>query len=437
MKRTTMKRTTALPLMLAVILLFGRPPNTAAQPELDRGRLLEVPNFYYDLVNVASPDSELSRLQIYAKIAYENLQFMLVEGQYRAQYEISAIIFDRDGNQVDGRTEDETVTVEQYDLTNSRVNYSTSYLKFDLPPDKYKISLGLTDLETKSTRKVKDQIQLRDFRKSNLMLSDLAFVREVQVDSLGVKSFHPDIAEAIVDLRSDLFVYFEIYSRLAEAENFTIFYRIKNSKGKEIQRHTYKRSQDARRTLEYFQIPGARLSQGPYVLELKISSAEAGAEASKRFFVRWGNLPATVSDIDLAIKQLKYIAAKKELDEFKKAASDELLDKFVQFWRNHDPTPGTEANEWMDEYYQRVQFATDNFTVFRDGWKTDMGMIYIIFGPPSEVERHPFESGSKPYEIWYYHNINRYFEFMDETGFGEYRLLTRSWEAWRDLIRNY
>jgi GWxTD domain-containing protein len=432
-----MKRTTALPLILAVILFIGSPPNAAAQPELDRGRLMEVPNFYYDLVNVASPDSELSRLQIYVKIAYENLQFMQVEGRYQAQYEISAIIFDRDGNQVDGRTEDETVTVEQYDLTNSRVNYSTSYLKFDLPADKYKISLGLTDLETKSTRKVKDQIQLRDFRKNNLMLSDLAFVREVQVDSLGVKSFHPDIAEAIVDLRSDLYVYFEIYSRVVEDENFTIFYRIKNSKGKEIQRHLYKRSKDARRTLEYFQIPGARLSQGPYVLELKISSAEAGAEASKRFFVRWGNLPATVSDIDLAIKQLKYIAAKKELDEFKKAASDELLDKFVQFWRNHDPTPGTEANEWMDEYYQRVQFATDNFTVFRDGWKTDMGMIYIIFGPPSEVERHPFESGSKPYEIWYYHNINRYFEFMDETGFGEYRLLTRSWEAWRDLIRNY
>lgn len=423
--------------VLGGILFIGGLEDATAQPELDRGRLIDVPNFYYDLVNVASPDSDLSRLQIYVKIAYENLQFTLVEGRYQAQYEISAIIFDRDGNQIDGRTEEEKVEVEQYDLTNSRINYSTSYLKFDLPVDKYKISLGLTDLETKSTRKVKDQIQLRNFRKQNLMISDPAFVRDVQVDSLGVKSFHPDIAEAIVDLRSALFIYFEIYSQLAEDESFTVFYRIKNHKGKEIQRHVYKRSKDDRRTLEYFQIPGARLSQGPYVLELKVKTANAEAEVSKQFFVRWGSLPATVSDIELAIKQLKYIAAKKELDEFKNADADELLDKFVQFWRNHDPTPGTEANEWMDEYYQRVQFATDNFTVFREGWKTDMGMIYIIFGPPSEVERHPFESGSKPYEIWYYHNINRYFEFMDETGFGEYRLLTRSWEAWRDLIRNY
>ncbi|MDZ7262976.1 MAG: GWxTD domain-containing protein [candidate division KSB1 bacterium] len=423
--------------VLAGMMFFGSLRDIAAQPELDRGRLIDTPNFYYDLVNVASPDSELSRLQIYVKIAYENLQFTLVEGRYQARYEISATIFDRDGNQIDGRTEEETVEVEQYDLTNSRVNYSTSYLKFDLPVDKYKISLGLTDLETKSTRKVKDQIQLRNFRKDNLMMSDLAFVREVQVDSLGVKSFHPDIAEAIVDLRSDLFVYFEIYSRLVEDENFNVFYRIKNAKGKEIQRHSYRRSKDGQRTLEYFQIPGARLSQGLYALELKVETDRSKAEINKRFFVRWGNLPATVSDIELAIRQLKYIAAKKEMDVFKKAAPDEMLDKFVQFWRNHDPTPGTEANEWMDEYYQRVQFATDNFTVFREGWKTDMGMIYIIFGPPSEVERHPFESGSKPYEIWYYHNINRYFEFMDETGFGEYRLLTRSWEAWRDLIRNY
>jgi hypothetical protein len=53
-----------------------------------------------------------------------------------------------------------------------------------------------------------------------------------------------------------------------------------------------------------------------------------------------------------------------------------------------------------------------------------MGMIFILFGPPSNIERHPFEIDYKPYEIWYYYELNREFVFVDETGFGEYRLVS-------------
>jgi len=147
-------------------------------------------------------------------------------------------------------------------------------------------------------------------------------------------------------------------------------------------------------------------------------------------------MPSTISDIDLAITQLKYIADKKEFDKLKNASPEERLEQFEKFWKEHDPTPGTEENEWMDEFYRRIQFANENFTAFREGWKTDMGMIYIIFGPPSDIERHPFDLENKPHEYWIYHNINKEFVFMDQSGFGEYRLLTTGWEAWRSSIKN-
>ena len=60
-----------------------------------------------------------------------------------------------------------------------------------------------------------------------------------------------------------------------------------------------------------------------------------------------------------------------------------------------------------------------------------MGMIYIVLGPPDNVDRHPFEYDSKPYEIWYYYDINRSFYFLDETGFGDYRLLNRNYDWFR------
>ena len=37
----------------------------------------------------------------------------------------------------------------------------------------------------------------------------------------------------------------------------------------------------------------------------------------------------------------------------------------------------------------------------------------------------------KPYEVWSYYDINQVFAFVDETGFGDYRLSTPLWEVWR------
>ena len=50
-------------------------------------------------------------------------------------------------------------------------------------------------------------------------------------------------------------------------------------------------------------------------------------------------------------------------------------------------------------------------------------MVFVLFGVPDNVERHPFEVNSKPYEIWYYNEKSKVFYFVDETGFGDYRLM--------------
>jgi hypothetical protein len=60
-----------------------------------------------------------------------------------------------------------------------------------------------------------------------------------------------------------------------------------------------------------------------------------------------------------------------------------------------------------------------------------MGMVYVIFGEPSNIERHPYDMDQKPYEIWDYYDINRQFVFLDNTGFGDYRLITPIWDTFR------
>lgn len=407
-----------------------------AQAEMVQSQIYDLPTFHYDLVNVISPDPDLSRLQVYLKIAFDELQFTISDQQFQANYEISVVIYDKDGNQIDGQIQEEELKADNFNLTNSRQAYGISYLKFDMEPGKYKISISLADVETNKKRTVKDEFQLRDFSEKKLMVSELSLVRNIMIDSLGVKSFQPDVANCIKDLTEQLYVYFEIYSRSEKDEQFQISYSIKDVKRKEITGNSYNRRKDDFRTLDSFPLPTSELSQGKYLLDVEVRSGLRSVEIKKPFFIRWANMPATISDIELAIKQLKYIADKKEFDELKNADSDEKLPEFEQFWKNHDPTPGTDANEGMDEFYRRVQYTNQNFSVFRDGWKTDMGMIYIIFGPPNDIERHPFDLESKPHEIWYYLDINKEFVFMDQSGFGEYQLLTMGWESWRSSVKN-
>ncbi|MCK4723767.1 MAG: GWxTD domain-containing protein, partial [Dehalococcoidia bacterium] len=58
------------------------------------------------------------------------------------------------------------------------------------------------------------------------------------------------------------------------------------------------------------------------------------------------------------------------------------------------------------------------------GWESDMGMVYIIYGQPDDIERHPFDIDRKPYQIWFYYSKGWRFVFMDVNMLGDYRLVT-------------
>ncbi|MGQ9855035.1 MAG: GWxTD domain-containing protein, partial [Candidatus Oleimicrobiaceae bacterium] len=123
---------------------------------------------------------------------------------------------------------------------------------------------------------------------------------------------------------------------------------------------------------------------------------------------------------------LRYVAQKKDIDAMLAATPSEREMLFEDFWRRRDPTPGTERNELREEFFRRVDFANRHFTVLlseRDGWQTDRGRIYIIYGPPTEVEREPTQLDNPAFEIWYYRDLNRRFVFADRTGTGDYQLV--------------
>jgi GWxTD domain-containing protein len=132
-------------------------------------------------------------------------------------------------------------------------------------------------------------------------------------------------------------------------------------------------------------------------------------------------------------QDVAYIITDEERNAFKNLPSDEEREHFIeQFWLRRDPTPGTAENEMKEEHYRRIQYTNDHFADTKvAGWKTDRGLIYILYGPPDEKETHPEGNASSrvPYEQWLYHYIegvgtNVVIEFVDANGTGEYRMTT-------------
>jgi GWxTD domain-containing protein len=125
-----------------------------------------------------------------------------------------------------------------------------------------------------------------------------------------------------------------------------------------------------------------------------------------------------------------YIIGDNERAAFRRLTTNEDRDKFIeQFWELRNPTPGAAENAFKVEHYRRIVYANEHFASSLPGWRTDRGHMYILYGPPDEIESHPAgggEGGPKPNEVWLYRHIDGMgdrvlFGFADELGNGEYK----------------
>jgi GWxTD domain-containing protein len=143
------------------------------------------------------------------------------------------------------------------------------------------------------------------------------------------------------------------------------------------------------------------------------------------------------------LNEVSYIITPAERKAFLRLQTNEEREQFIeQFWARRNPDPGSGVNTFKEEYYRRIAYANEHYSSGIPGWKTDRGRIYIMWGPPDEVDTHPAggpyqrpasEGGGQtstfPFEDWTYHYLpgigeNVELEFVDPTMTGEYRLTT-------------
>ncbi|MCP5046442.1 MAG: GWxTD domain-containing protein [bacterium] len=142
---------------------------------------------------------------------------------------------------------------------------------------------------------------------------------------------------------------------------------------------------------------------------------------------------------------VEYIITKEEKGTFFRITNDRDREVFISlFWNLRDPTPGTEQNEFKDEHLRRFEYVNRYFKFGspRAGWKTDMGMIYLVIGEPSSRSQYPMDSVIYPSEIWSYYGNKRIglpasfrIVFWKDRGIGEFKIYDPSFNNPSELIR--
>jgi GWxTD domain-containing protein len=386
-------------------------------------------NFFLDVLNFSSDSAGFSRVDIFIQVPYTEIQFIKAGNGFSAGYTITISVFDEEKEKLlTEKLWSEKISAENFDQTVSKNSYNLSMRSFYLVPGKYFIRCAVEDRESGKSYNQGNVYAITDFSKKPV-ISDIMLISKLTPDSVSAGSrksnkIMPNISKNISMKRDGLPFFFEIYTD--SAQNIPLNYQIVEGEGKVLYTKDTLQHVSAGKTQVFYTIKDIDLGLGMYKLKVNVGKDDKIlSSSSKEFLSRWLGVPTVIKDLDKAIEELVYIASGGEMDEIKKASNQaDKIKRFMDFWKTKDPTPGSERNEVFEEYYRRVNYANEAFSHYVEGWRTDRGMVFIILGPPNNVDRHPMDFDAKPYEVWQYYDLSKDFIFLDETGFGDYRLIT-------------
>lgn len=364
----------------------------------------------------------------YAKISNDFLQFVFDDSIYLAKYELSLQVLSDADEIYNGKIIRNTIKADSYKETNNIHQYAIEVISLKLPVDNYTIFLELNDLETKEPYQHKYPISLTKAYQKSIELYGFRYFRENMPSNENMTNIFPTFPAIRSPEDSTFRAGFFLYNKNLE-QPFHLTYNIFNKQGISIAYDSLYITPNE--TLQPIILELTQLIKfGQYRLALNINNTIDSIQKSSFFFVQWDKHPLSIQSLSDAIEAMIYVMPPRQYKELKNQLESEQKETFAKYWKERDPTPATEENELEHEFFNRVSVANQKFSSFkegRQGWKTDRGRIYIVYGPPSDYERPTQEPGSMvQYEIWYYRNLHKRFIFVDRYGTNEYRLISET-----------
>jgi GWxTD domain-containing protein len=239
------------------------------------------------------------------------------------------------------------------------------------------------------------------------------------------------------------YFYLEAYNLLLgeDRSDLTMRTAVYDAVGKEIVARERQKKRSGESAVLVDQLAANRFKSGTYSLTIALldTTKHTLAQTSRKFYVYnptlgvdstllslGPSLPLAVyssmeeQELDRDFKWSRYELSDPEQVQYKEFKGADVKRKFLSdVWRRRPPGA-------REVYMARVTHANENFGMLgREGYRTDRGRVYIVYGPPDDIERHPNESDTKPYEIWTFNNIQGgvEFDFLQRIQGADYELV--------------
>ncbi len=363
----------------------------------------------FDLEVVATARDGLAGIDLYLSIPHVSLVFLPVDEGYQARFETMVRLLDRRGKTlVADYVSTDTVSVPTYEEAQSFVPYHKAQ-RLAVRPGTYLVEVVVMDAESREEASRRQRIKVvavgapqpvlsrvrLEGKTANAAFSPILSLHlPTGLDSLKaiVELYNADhLGEGLVTMHVLRFPSDTLAARPPFAfrggEEFGL---IRYHRPDTLQ-ETRRRVRDLSETFFVeFDLP--QLDEGIYRVEVTVAMlVEATGDpvpfrSERRDFAVRGITFPQIATLDEMVDALVYIARKEELNHIQRAeTAEEKRHRFDAFWGTLMPEPVRAAN-LLKLYYNRVEEANLRYSSYKEGWKTDRGMIFILFGPPLYVD---------------------------------------------------
>jgi|GEM_PF-1238070 len=115
-----------------------------------------------------------------------------------------------------------------------------------------------------------------------------------------------------------------------------------------------------------------------------VFSSNKGIPGCFSYLIKSPHYPA-IGKAEELLEPLRYITTDSEFKQLKNSNDPKMA--VDSFWLNIGGSIEY-SRMLIKHYYGRVEFANKFFTTYKEGWKTDKGMVFIMFGKPDIVVRY-------------------------------------------------
>lgn len=379
-------------------------------PDIERGTNYQYENGYPEVrlsVMGAFDEQYNPQLEITADIVYGSLMFRRNEDKRVADLSVELQVFDLNNNDeiVHSKRFSYDQEVRDYQLTNSQ-NIFTLNKRVNVKPGNYRVMFTLIDQTTgkQSTRVVNTSVP--DPTTESTALTNIRMLgKEAETQDwypittydapgkLDSLKFNYQILNRsdrkltldskLIKFRSDT-AYAEPMDRAFENTASLFDEGINYDDREVIQSNRRVLTQKGNISIEF---KFSNLSRGNYRFIVDAQEENQEFFKARDFSIKSFNYPTLKSAEELA-KPLIYLMDSNEYRDLMAIEDpDSLKSEVDRFWLRKFGNK-SRARAVIELYYERVEEANKHFSNFKEGWKTDRGMVYILFGPPWYREKY-------------------------------------------------